>query len=96
MFYFRPLQSQYLYDPALLEHLNFSRSTAKFSPPISAVAPGEPWLLVRPLCETDFDRGFLKLLAQLTAVGHVTRTEFLSKFCFTIRLSNRHYFFYYI
>lgn len=63
----------------LLTHLNFERSPAKFQPPISAVAPGEPWLLVRPLCESDYDRGFLKLLAQLTAVGEVTRTEFLSK-----------------
>lgn len=40
-----------LYDPALLHKLNFHKSPAKFDPFISAVAPGEPWLKVRPLQE---------------------------------------------
>lgn len=69
----------YLYDPALLERLDFARSAATFRPPITAQRPGEPWLLVRPLRESDFDRGFLQLLGQLTAVGAVTRAAFLSK-----------------
>lgn len=34
---------------------------------------------VRPLQDGDYDRGFLKLLAQLTKVGDVSRGEFLCK-----------------
>lgn len=35
---------------------------------------------VRPLKDTDYDRGFLQLLSQLTHVGNVTRTQFLSMY----------------
>lgn len=69
----------YLFDPSLLLQLDFHSSPAKFNPFISAVAPGEPWLKVRPLKSGDFHRGFLKSLAQLTSVGEVTETQFLSK-----------------
>lgn len=69
-----------LYDPSLLYKLNFHRSPAKFDPFISAVAPGEPWLKVRPLQEGDYDRGFLQLLSQLTSVGDISRAQFLSRF----------------
>lgn len=71
---------QFLYDPALLERLDFAKSTATFRPAITAAEPGEPWLLVRPLKESDYDRGFLQLLGQLTAVGAVSRAAFLSAF----------------
>lgn len=70
---------QSLYDPGFLRHLNFTNSTAKFRPEISAVEPGEPWMRVRPLQDGDYDRGFLQLLSQLTSVGHVSRADFLSK-----------------
>lgn len=71
---------QSLYDQSLLQQLNWSHSIAKFKPPITAVAPGEPWLLVRPLQEGDYDRGFLQLLSQLTGVGNISRSQFLSRF----------------
>lgn len=72
-------QETYLYDPKVLQQLDFHRSPAKFQPFISAANPGEPWMKVRPLKDTDYDRGFLQLLSQLTHVGNVTRTQFLSK-----------------
>jgi glucosamine-phosphate N-acetyltransferase len=62
-----------------LLRLDFHRSPAKFNPFISAAAPGEPWLCVRPLKAGDYHRGFLQSLAQLTSVGDVSESEFLSK-----------------
>ncbi|KAH8342127.1 hypothetical protein KR059_012609, partial [Drosophila kikkawai] len=73
-------EETYLYDPSLLIKLDFHRSPAKFKPFISAANPGEPWMKVRPLKDTDYDRGFLQLLSQLTHVGNVNRTQFLSNF----------------
>ena len=61
-------------------NLNFHKIPAKFKPFISAAEPGEPWMKVRPLKMTDYDRGFLPLLTQLTSVGDISRKEFLSKF----------------
>ncbi|XP_017846945.1 probable glucosamine 6-phosphate N-acetyltransferase isoform X2 [Drosophila busckii] len=74
------MQETFLYDPSLLVQLDFHRSPANFKPFISAANPGEPWMKVRPLKDTDYDRGFLQLLSQLTAVGNVTRTQFLTRF----------------
>jgi len=37
-------------------------------------------LQARPLKRSDFDNGYLELLAQLTIVGEITREEFLSRF----------------
>ncbi|XP_070143450.1 probable glucosamine 6-phosphate N-acetyltransferase isoform X1 [Drosophila kikkawai] len=73
-------EETYLYDPSLLIKLDFHRSPAKFKPFISAANPGEPWMKVRPLKDTDYDRGFLQLLSQLTHVGNVNRTQFLTRF----------------
>lgn len=73
-------EETYLFDPNILLRLDFHQSTAKFSPFISAASPGEPWLKVRPLKDGDYDRGFLQLLSQLTNVGNVTRTQFLTRF----------------
>lgn len=72
-------EETYLYDPKLIAQLDFSQSPVTFEPSITALSPGEPWLKVRPLKDTDYDRGFLQLLSQLTQVGAVTRTQFLSK-----------------
>jgi glucosamine-phosphate N-acetyltransferase len=70
----------YLYDPALLLKLDFHRSPAKFNPFISAIAPGEPWMKVRPLKDGDYNRGFLQILSQLTGVGEVSQSQFLNRF----------------
>lgn len=72
--------SEYLYPPEILQQLDFSKSPAKFSPAISAANPGETWLLVRPLQRSDYDKGFLKILGQLTNVGNVTRIQFNDRF----------------
>lgn len=70
---------QYLYDPNLLSTLDFRKSPAKLKPYITAADPGEPWMIVRPLKESDYDKGFLQLLSQLTAVGNISRLDFLRK-----------------
>ena len=41
-------------------------------------SPGEG-LKLRALGTADYDRGFFKVLGQLTAVGDVTKAEFLSE-----------------
>lgn len=69
-----------LYNRNLLLELDFHKSPAKFNPFISAAAPGETWLKVRPLQDGDYDRGFLQLLSQLTSVGNISRSQFLNKF----------------
>lgn len=73
-------QELYLYDPSLLLKLDFTRSPARFNPPITAVAPGEPWLKVRPLKSGDYRRGFLQSLSQLTNVGEISEAQFLNRF----------------
>ncbi|XP_063977944.1 probable glucosamine 6-phosphate N-acetyltransferase [Diachasmimorpha longicaudata] len=40
----------------------------------------ENGLLVRPLRCTDYDKGFIQLLSQLTDVGPIGRDQFLSRF----------------
>ncbi|KAI4495860.1 hypothetical protein M0802_008266 [Mischocyttarus mexicanus] len=37
-------------------------------------------LRLRPLTSTDYDKGFLELLAQLTEVGKVNKEQFLNRF----------------
>lgn len=79
-----------LYDGSLLPGLDFSRSPAKLSPPISAANPGEPWMKVRPLQSGDFHRGFLQILSQLTSVGNVSLAQFLNRFA-QMRASGDYY-----
>lgn len=66
----------YLYDPNLLKQLDWSGVKNYLSPAISNHEPGESWLLVRPLQVEDYDKGYLQLLTQLTAVGNVSRSQF--------------------
>ncbi|XP_028038668.1 probable glucosamine 6-phosphate N-acetyltransferase isoform X1 [Bombyx mandarina] len=72
--------SEYLYPPEILKRLDFSKSPAKFHPKISAVDPGEDWMVVRPLQRSDYDKGFLQLLSQLTSVGNITRKQYDDRF----------------
>lgn len=50
------LSTEPLYDPELLKRLDFSQSSTKFDPAISASNPGQG-LVVRPLCPADYDKG---------------------------------------
>ncbi|GBP65936.1 Probable glucosamine 6-phosphate N-acetyltransferase [Eumeta japonica] len=72
--------SEYLYSPDLLLRLDFTKSPAQFSPHISAAQPGESWMVVRPLQRSDYDKGFMQLLSQLTSVGNITRKQFDDRF----------------
>lgn len=45
-----------LFEPSLLQELDWSGNTASFSPPVSPSSPGEG-LVLRPLCMADFNRG---------------------------------------
>lgn len=45
-----------LFEPSLLQELDWSRNTVAFSPPISPTSPGDG-LVLRPLCAADFNRG---------------------------------------
>ncbi|KAJ3649581.1 hypothetical protein Zmor_021316 [Zophobas morio] len=67
---------QYLFDPALLKNLDWGSVKGYLSPPITNEGPGESWLVVRPLQIEDFDKGYLQILTQLTAVGNVSRSDF--------------------
>merc|ERR1712061_158914 len=60
-------EERYLFPPHLLEKLQ--EEDADKIPAIPSVDPG---LLLRPLLLSDFNSGFLPLLAQLTSVGEVT------------------------
>jgi len=63
-----------LFPTALLSDLDLSKSAAKFDPPLTIQSPGEG-LRVRALCLEDYDRGFLQILGQLTAVGDISREQ---------------------
>merc|ERR1712018_123947 len=70
----------YLYDPNLLSKITFANSAQKFHPHFpEAMIPG-PGMKVRPLSSGDFDRGYSKLLGQLTDVGSVTKADYVAKF----------------
>lgn len=68
-----------LFDPALLQDLDWSSNTISFSPPISPSSPGDD-LVLRPLCIADFKRGFYGVLSQLAKTGDVTAEQFSKKF----------------
>lgn len=66
----------YLYDPLLLQGLDWPSARNLMSPNITNMEPGEEWLCVRPLQIGDYDKGYLSLLSQLTTVGHVSQLDF--------------------
>lgn len=45
-----------LFEPSLLQELDWSSNPLSFSPPISPSSPGQD-LVLRPLCLADFNRG---------------------------------------
>ncbi|KAL7862490.1 hypothetical protein SRHO_G00139310 [Serrasalmus rhombeus] len=68
-----------LFDPSLLQDLDWSSNMVSFSPPVSPSQPGEG-LVLRPLCPADLDRGYYKVLSQLTVAGDVTKEQFRASF----------------
>ena len=49
-------EEEFLYDPSLIQSLDFADSKVKFEPKISGKNPGAG-LLVRPLGSKDFGKG---------------------------------------
>jgi glucosamine-phosphate N-acetyltransferase len=78
-FLFQAHNAGYLFDSELLKNLDWASVRGYLSPPITNEAPGEPWLHVRPLQIEDYDKGYLQILTQLTAVGNVSRPDFERK-----------------
>ncbi|KAJ8928219.1 hypothetical protein NQ314_019283 [Rhamnusium bicolor] len=70
----------YLFHPQLLKNLDWDSVQNILNPAITNENTGEPWLLVRPLHITDYDKGYLQILSQLTTVGNVSKTEFERQF----------------
>lgn len=79
---------EHLYDPNLLKNLNWSRTKSSLNPEITNENPGESWIVVRPLRLSDFDKGFLQILSQLTAVGNISKSDFERKCILIILLLN--------
>lgn len=50
-----------MFDPSLLEEVDWSQNTATFSPAISPKNPGEG-LVLRPLCTADLNKGIAPTL----------------------------------
>ncbi|KAK2843077.1 hypothetical protein Q7C36_011292 [Tachysurus vachellii] len=68
-----------LFDPSVLQELDWNSSKVSFSPPISPLQPGDG-LVLRPLRPADLDRGLYKVLSQLTHAGDVTKEQFRANF----------------
>ncbi|XP_048731856.1 glucosamine 6-phosphate N-acetyltransferase-like [Ostrea edulis] len=70
----------YLFDPELLHDLEFEdQKCAIYKPEINPTDPGER-LALRPLCISDFDKGYLSLLTHLTKVGDISQEQFEERF----------------
>jgi len=78
-----------LFDSKLVQGLDFSHYQI-FRPPISPGSPGEG-IRVRALRIDDFENGFLEILAQLTKVGDISKSDFTKRFEF-MRNCNGSYF----
>lgn len=73
-------EETYLYDPELISRLTFEQSKQKFRPHIPGPTQPGTGMKVRPLSSGDFDRGYIRLLGQLTDVGSVSKADYLAKF----------------
>jgi len=80
----------FLYDPEMIQKLDFTQAKCKFNPQVSAANPGEG-LQVRPLGSKDYERGFLEILGQLTSVGSITKEQFLKRFDDMRKCANTYY-----
>ncbi|XP_045184782.1 glucosamine 6-phosphate N-acetyltransferase-like isoform X2 [Mercenaria mercenaria] len=79
-----------LFDPNLVREVNFKECSGTYNPEISPESPGEG-LLMRPLKISDYDRGFMELLKQLTVVGDVSREQFEARFNSMLGCKNGYY-----
>ncbi|XP_005105659.1 glucosamine 6-phosphate N-acetyltransferase [Aplysia californica] len=68
-----------LYDPEILYRLDPSKFKGEYSEGLSPLKPGGT-LRTRPLCLDDYEKGYMELLSQLTAVGEVSKERFTERF----------------
>ncbi|XP_077861771.1 glucosamine 6-phosphate N-acetyltransferase-like isoform X2 [Saccoglossus kowalevskii] len=85
-----PLDETPLFRPAILKEIDFTKASVKFNPPVSPTNPGED-LLMRPLCQADYDKGFMELLKQLTVVGDIPKEQFLARYNQMKKCPNTYY-----
>ncbi|XP_067942187.1 glucosamine 6-phosphate N-acetyltransferase-like [Watersipora subatra] len=87
------MSKKYIFDEALLRELNFEdQEGISFNNSITQNDPGEN-LKMRPLSRDDYNHGYYKLLAQLSAPGNVTKEEFESRFDEMAACSDTYYIF---
>lgn len=80
IYFLQGSNEEYLFDPQLLKSLNWNSVLNNLNPPITNENPGEPWLVVRPLCISDYNKGYVQILSQLTSVGNVSKADFEGNF----------------
>ena len=68
-----PPTGQYDIMPTLIEAANW------FIPEVKVTKALPQGYTVRPLQASDYDRGYLQCLAQLTTVGDISRESFIGK-----------------
>lgn len=69
----------FLFDPILLERIEWESKKASYKHKISPQFPGQD-LILRPLALLDYDLGFMNILSQLTKIGEVTKEKFEERF----------------
>ena len=67
-----------LFDDAVLRHMDTEKCS--FTEKGMSYPTPSPGLLARPLSRSDYDKGFLPLLSQLTTVGNYSRERFETQF----------------
>ncbi|KAL4239179.1 N-acetyltransferase [Mactra antiquata] len=68
-----------LFDGSILTEVDFTLCSSTYNPAITPTNPGEN-LKLRPLCKSDYEKGYMELLQQLTVVGDVTYEQFEDRF----------------
>lgn len=66
-----------IFDPELLKKIEWKDEDLRNVASLSSLGDD---LVLRPLYVTDFDRGFIELLSQLTHVGEITKKQFQERF----------------
>ncbi|XP_061167885.1 glucosamine 6-phosphate N-acetyltransferase-like isoform X2 [Saccostrea echinata] len=81
----------YLFDPQILHDLESEdQKSASYNPNINLTDLGEGFR-IRPLCISDYDKGYLSLLKQLTEVGDISKEQFEERFNLMKSQSNLYY-----
>lgn len=80
VFLLQDSNDEYLFDPQVLKDLDWNSVKNSLNPPITNENSGESWLLIRPLALSDYSKGYVQILSQLTSVGNVSKADFEGNF----------------